>query len=126
MPIGLGVQLLRLCVQGLQAVLHALAPALVLRQGNNSKQVGLGEPLELLVEPAARALCSCSRRACSSCGSHPPPCARARAWAICSGVVSRAQRSCQTTSSSCCAGAYRAGQGVSCPLTIGSPLARQT
>jgi hypothetical protein len=51
-PIGLGVQLLRLCVQGLQAVLHALAPPLVLRQGDDAEQVGLGEPLELLVEPA--------------------------------------------------------------------------
>lgn len=126
MPIGLGVQLLRLCVQGLQAVFHALAPALDLRQGNDPEQVGLGQPLELLVEPAARALCSCSRRACSSWGSQPPPWARARAWAMCSRAVSRAQRSCQTTSSSCCAGAYRAGQGVSCPLVIGSPLARQT
>ena len=49
---GLGVQLLRLCVQGLQAVLHALAPALVLRQRNDPEQVGLCQPLNLLVEPA--------------------------------------------------------------------------
>ena len=79
MPIGLGVQLLRLCVQGLQAVLQPLAPALVLRQRNDAEQIGLGEPLEPLIKPAARALCSCSHGACSSWGSHPPPWARARA-----------------------------------------------
>jgi hypothetical protein len=48
---------------------------------------------------------SCARRACSSCGSQPPPCARARAWATCSGWVSRSHKSCQTSASSWCAGA---------------------
>ena len=52
MPIGLGVHLLRLCVQGLQAVLHTLATALVFRQRNDSEQIGFDEPLVLLVEPA--------------------------------------------------------------------------
>ncbi len=124
-PIGLGVQLLRLCAQGLQAVFHALAPPLVLRERDDPEQVGLCEPLELLVEPAL-GLVQLLAPGLQLLRQPSATLARARAWAMCSGAVSRAQRSRQTTSSSWCAGAYRAGQGVSCPLTIGSPLARQT
>ena len=126
MPIGLGVQLLRLRAQGLQAVLHALAPALVLRQGNDPEQVGLGQPFELLVEPALsfvqllapglqllwqpspalgageglRDLFGGSKQGAEVLPDH---------------LIQLVRRSMT-----------RAGQAVSCPLTIGSPLARQT
>ena len=125
MPIDLGLQLLRLCVQGLQAVLHALAATLVLGQRNDSEQVGLGEPLELLVEPAL-GFVQLLAPSLQLLRQPSPALGAGKGLRDLLGGVSRAQRSCQTSSSSCCAGAYRAGQAVSCPLTIGSPLARQT
>ena len=126
MSIGLGVQLLRLCVQGLQAVLHALAPTLVLGQRNDPEQVGLGEPLELLVEPAL-GFVQVLAPGLQLLGQPAP--ARGAGEGL-SDVLRRGEPRAEVLPDHLIQllrrGLTHAGQGVSCPLTIGSPLARQT
>ena len=103
-PVHLRLQLVGLPAQRLEPLLQRLPAALVLGQRDDGEQVGLGQPLQLPSRPR-RPWRSCSRRACSSCGSQPPPCARAKAWAIDPGSVSSAHRSRQTSASSRAAGA---------------------
>jgi hypothetical protein len=125
-PVGLGVQLLRLCVQGLQAVFHALAAALILRQGNDPEQVGLGEPLELLVEPALGLV----QLLAPGLQLLRQPAPALGAGEGLSDLLRRGEPRAEVLPDHLiqlvCRSMTRAGQGVSCPLVIGLPLARQT
>ena len=125
MPIGLSLQLLRLRAQGLQAVLHALAPALVLGQRNDPEQIGLGEPLELLVEPAL-GFVQLLAPGLQLLGQPSPALGTGKGLSdLLGGGEQRTQVLPDHLVQLVCRSMTHAGQGVSCPLVIGSPLARQ-
>lgn len=50
--LNLGQELLQLILQGLYAFFDFLAPSLVFLQRNDARQIGIGEPLHLLVQTA--------------------------------------------------------------------------
>src|SRR4051794_6114393 len=103
LAVYLRFQLAQLGVEGLPFLVQSVAPAPELVETHNTRQVSLREPLDLLLNTGLPAP-SAARRACKSCGSQCPPCARPRAKRMASGSFSNRHKSSQTSASTCSAG----------------------
>ena len=120
LSVCLGFELPCLLLQFLPAPLELTTPALILGQRHNTSEIGVGQTLELLLQTdlaTSQPLLAGLQLLWQPVSAR----ARANAWAICSGWLSSAHRSDQTSSSSRSAGLRRDGHFCSrCENRAGS------